>query len=701
MMLKFFKAIFFLSLNPIHMNKEIKCKTIGIVKMSNIPERKKTYVKTENSIAMKKKKKIGGQKVLNSHSYINTTKCIKKNIVKKNRNEQDKREIMKKVMIHTHSIPESRSGNGRDMVNINVENLINGSTFSVIKNFEKKWEKINVSTNDLQLKYCFLIGQEFCFSEVSKNTYIGLINKKIYLFKETEKAIYYQCIYDRNKCIKGITKGENNCHVDEKENNDKTNLNDIYEKDVEEFFNLQFPLRENIEMWKKKDKRMNEITHKIKGLRILKADSVESFFSFLCSTNNNIPRITLMIECLRRRYGKFIATIIFHGQDLLVKIDNHTEGSFRDFNRDSKLIQQKTDTDPNVLVKLEYPLNSKLVEEYPSYVSPKGEQKAHIRVKKEFPTNSSEGEQESAEANREESDEEKQNVKAWRKESDEEKKNVKVWRKESGEEKQNVEAKRKKPYAEAAARNQNKIFYEHVKTMIKEEKEMKIFPFYEFPSIEIISKLKEEDLRNLGFGYRSSYVIESAKMLTEIGSEEWIENLKKVKKTKECIDKLIMFPGIGLKVANCICLFGLNKFDCIPIDTHIYDIIYKYYKNIIEAECKPVSLQNANKEKEKRGEKYDIEESSTSATIIGTSDLKNKKMKRNNKHVNSKIPGHAMKKNNEKNSTNNAKQKKKALTTSLYIRLYTKLKNLLGPNCGWAQTILFASELKKFSYLFE
>lgn len=44
------------------------------------------------------------------------------------------------------------------------------------------------------------------------------------------------------------------------------------------FFNLHFPLNENIEIWKKKDQRMKEITNKITGLRILKTDPVESFF---------------------------------------------------------------------------------------------------------------------------------------------------------------------------------------------------------------------------------------------------------------------------------------------------------------------------------------------------------------------------------------------------------------------------------------
>ncbi|CXI32797.1 N-glycosylase/DNA lyase, putative [Plasmodium berghei] len=542
----------------------------------------RSYIpKTEVWIKMGYKVKIDRETKLNrtnkNYSYITSSNIMKIKTSATNRmisqsieekyglrknnrmnNLKNKIEIKKEIQ---YDAPPKLINN-YNCKNVNP-NKISKSFTTLIKNYKNNWTILNATPNDLQLKYCLLIGQEFHFKQVEKCSYIGMVNKKIYLFKETCDKILYQCLFDTNMELSSNP----SCNDSEKKNDDI----DIYE-----FFNLSFPLEDQIKEWTKKDKRIEEISNKIKGLRILKNDSVESFFSFLCSTNNNIPRITLMIDCLRRRYGEYIATVIFTNDDIIIFNEKNGEDKKNDV---SKI---KTD------IKNEDVLDNCL---------------GSLNIQKISKERSSE----------------------------------------------------------------NKMFYENIKTEVKEEGKNKIFHFYKFPSIETISNLKESDLRNLGFGYRSGYVIESAKMLKKLGGEEWIEDLKKEKKTKECIDKLIKFPGIGLKVANCICLFGLNRYDCIPIDTHIYDIIYKYYRDIIDDDIG----KNKNNKK------------SNTPTKLAANNDSIKKTNKNSKHTKLSV-----------------KPQKKALTTSLYIKLFTKLKDIFGPNCGWAQTILFASELKKFTHLF-
>ncbi|EUD67994.1 N-glycosylase/DNA lyase [Plasmodium inui San Antonio 1] len=659
MILHIFQSLFLLLLKNIYISTEMRSKAVGATKMSkNFPDGRNSCVKSERIVVGGKKEET--RKKGATHLFVNTISGDKKRILKKVKKECGGGGIKgERMMVSVHP-PD-----GSDTKNINVQNIASGTPFFVIKNFELRWKRINVTKNELQLKYCFLIGQEFCFSEVSRDTYIGLVNNKIYLFKETEEGIFYQCVYDRSgggsgECGDGRSDGTEREHATQagqSRNPDNANTSDQYEQDVNDFFNLQFPLSKNIKMWKKKDKRMKEITDKIKGLRILKTNSVESFFSFLCSTNNNIPRITLMIDCLRRRYGKFLATVMFHGQDVLVKVREDPDAKGMALNRnqqrvgvmkDEQRVRLKVGETQSGRVKREPPKNGETKKEPLSVSAPKREPQLRIRVKEEYSQNGP------------------------------------TTREQNGDDGH-------------SERENNRIFYENLKTMIKEERQMKIFPFYEFPTVEILSQLKEKDLRNLGFGYRSSYVIESAKMLVERGSEEWIEDLKKEKKTKNCIDQLILFPGIGLKVANCICLFGLNKFDCIPIDTHIYDIIYKYYRNIVESECASVHRRSADK--------AENVENATGGTPIKGKKKGNRTTRQATPTYVDRVPKREGEKgtepNSKPNSNPNSKQQKKALTISLYIRLYTRLKNLLGPNCGWAQTILFASELKKFSHLFE
>ena len=45
------------------------------------------------------------------------------------------------------------------------------------------------------------------------------------------------------------------------------------------------------------------------GVRLIRQDPVECLFSFICSSANNIPRITSMLRTLRERYGRQLATL--------------------------------------------------------------------------------------------------------------------------------------------------------------------------------------------------------------------------------------------------------------------------------------------------------------------------------------------------------------------------------------------------------
>ena len=46
---------------------------------------------------------------------------------------------------------------------------------------------------------------------------------------------------------------------------------------------------------------------------------------------------------------------------------------------------------------------------------------------------------------------------------------------------------------------------------------------------------------------------------------------------EDAMDYLTGFYGIGEKVANCICLFGLHHIDAFPVDTWIRKILMNRY----------------------------------------------------------------------------------------------------------------------------
>lgn len=82
------------------------------------------------------------------------------------------------------------------------------------------------------------------------------------------------------------------------------------------------------------------------------------------------------------------------------------------------------------------------------------------------------------------------------------------------------------------------------------------------------------DDKTMGFGYRSEYLREIYAYARN--NPNWLDNLKKMS-YDEAMESLLERKGIGNKVANCICLFGLHHVDAFPIDTHVKQLFEKYY----------------------------------------------------------------------------------------------------------------------------
>jgi len=99
--------------------------------------------------------------------------------------------------------------------------------------------------------------------------------------------------------------------------------------------------------------------------------------------------------------------------------------------------------------------------------------------------------------------------------------------------------------------------------------------YYDFPTLDSLAQAQESDLRDMGFGYRARYVPAAANQIVEKGGVDWLWKLRGLPK-KEVQMELISLMGVGKKVADCISLFSLDKLDCIPVDTHVWQIAQTY-----------------------------------------------------------------------------------------------------------------------------
>ncbi len=74
------------------------------------------------------------------------------------------------------------------------------------------------------------------------------------------------------------------------------------------YFQLSIKLDQLIQQWCQSDERFHDKKIPI-GIRVLAQDPLENLISFICSSNNNVQRITKMVKSLCENYGKEIGTI--------------------------------------------------------------------------------------------------------------------------------------------------------------------------------------------------------------------------------------------------------------------------------------------------------------------------------------------------------------------------------------------------------
>jgi len=207
---------------------------------------------------------------------------------------------------------------------------------------------------------------------------------------------------------------------------------------LRDYFQLDTPLGPLYAQWSERDDRLARISSVIPGVRILRQDPTECLFSFICSSNNNVPRITKMLAAFREAYGEFMMELPCRSS----VEDNLTNGD----------------------------------------------------------------------------------------------------------------------------RAEPSLCRDNVSREI-----------YSFPTLEALRAANDAALREMGLGYRASYIVATRDRLLELGGEEHLHSLRDVKDANAVQEKLIEFKGVGRKVADCVALFSLDQIEAIPVDTHVWHIACREY----------------------------------------------------------------------------------------------------------------------------
>jgi len=106
---------------------------------------------------------------------------------------------------------------------------------------------------------------------------------------------------------------------------------------------------------------------------------------------------------------------------------------------------------------------------------------------------------------------------------------------------------------------------------------------YAFPAPEELARLGPGELDTCRLGYRAKYIVETAGQILADGGKT-LYGLDRAP-TERGFEYLLGLSGVGPKVANCILLFSMGKYESFPLDVWIKRVMNQVY-NIEEGNVK-------------------------------------------------------------------------------------------------------------------
>ncbi|XP_069690006.1 N-glycosylase/DNA lyase isoform X4 [Periplaneta americana] len=198
---------------------------------------------------------------------------------------------------------------------------------------EKMWHKLPCARSELELLFTLCGGQCFRWKKTGNDEWTGVFAHRVWKLSQNSEYILYEFFqgYEResskretdtskrnksgirskggimNKTLGDADRNRNdNNHVGLGE---EVHKGSTEEELLRKYFQLDVSLADHYEEWSKKDPYFKKSAEKFTGVRILAQDPVENLFSFICSSNNNIARISSMVEKLCVLYGNKIANV--------------------------------------------------------------------------------------------------------------------------------------------------------------------------------------------------------------------------------------------------------------------------------------------------------------------------------------------------------------------------------------------------------
>lgn len=94
------------------------------------------------------------------------------------------------------------------------------------------------------------------------------------------------------------------------------------------------------------------------------------------------------------------------------------------------------------------------------------------------------------------------------------------------------------------------------------------------PSAHAVALKTEAELRKIGLGYRAPFLLETSKIAAS--EPDWANQIRELDYEGAKMN-LVRFPGVGPKIADCVLLFGFQKYEAFPVDVWIWRVMRKLF----------------------------------------------------------------------------------------------------------------------------
>ncbi|GAV83852.1 HhH-GPD domain-containing protein/OGG_N domain-containing protein [Cephalotus follicularis] len=169
------------------------------------------------------------------------------------------------------------------------------------------WVPLNVSQSDLSLPLTFPTGQTFRWKQTGPTQFTGTVGPHLISLKHRQDGDVYYCVH-RTTCESSAISA------------------------LLDYLNVAISLTKVWEVFSLSDPRFAELARYLRGARVLRQDPVECLVQFLCSSNNNISRITKMVDFMSSlgRYLGSVEGFEFHEFPSLERLANVSEIELRE-----------------------------------------------------------------------------------------------------------------------------------------------------------------------------------------------------------------------------------------------------------------------------------------------------------------------------------------------------------------------------------